>query len=203
VLPAFPSSALIAGSRLQHERVFAHVRAKVMELNSREPEPPAVWVRDPKEHPVKKATGRRTPVGGWRSFDGATPRRRHRGTLDSVSVYTTAADRSGRRLIDAAIAVAAFAATVALASHGTAFADETRVVDSVTVVLAALASLPLAVWRRSPLGVFALTTAASAVLSAVGAAAGPPFGPTIALYLLDVGPEQVGSGDRGPSSRAW
>ena len=51
-------------------------------------------------------------------------------------------------------------------------------------MLAALASLPLAVWRRSPLGVFALTTAASAVLFGIGSAPGPPFGPTIALYLL-------------------
>jgi signal transduction histidine kinase len=103
-----------------------------------------------------------------------------------VSLYTTAADRRGGRLavLDAAIAAAAFAATLALAWHGTAFGSSTRGVDWLTVLLAALASLPLAAWRRSPLGVFALTTAASAVLFAVGPAPGPPFGPTIALFLL-------------------
>jgi signal transduction histidine kinase len=103
-----------------------------------------------------------------------------------VSLYTTAADRRGGRLavLDALVAVAAFAATIGLAWHGTAVADDPPAVDWATVVLAALSSLPLAVWRRSPLGVFALTTAASAVLFGIGPAAGPPFGPTIALYLL-------------------
>src|SRR4051812_50112148 len=103
-----------------------------------------------------------------------------------MALFTTAADRRGGRLavLDAAIAVAAFAATMGLAWRGTAFSDETRAVDWATVGLAALSSLPLAVWRRSPLGVFALTTTASAVLFGIGSAVGPPFGPTIALYLL-------------------
>jgi signal transduction histidine kinase len=103
-----------------------------------------------------------------------------------MTLYTTAADRRSPRLavLDALIAVAAFAATMGLASRGTALADDARPVDWLTVVLAALASLPLAFWRRSPLGVFALTTAASAVLFGLGSAPGPPFGPTIALYLL-------------------
>jgi signal transduction histidine kinase len=103
-----------------------------------------------------------------------------------VSLYTTAADVRSPRLLalDGALAVTAFAATVAVASHGSAFANGARPVDWLTVVLAALASLPLALWRRSPLGVFALTTAASASLYAIGIGPGPPFGPTIALYLL-------------------
>jgi signal transduction histidine kinase len=103
-----------------------------------------------------------------------------------VSLYTTAADRRGGRLaaIDAALAVAAFAATMGLAWRGTAFSDDPRGVDWITVVLAGLSSLPLAVWRRSPLGVFALTTVASSALFGIGTGGGPPFGPTIALYLL-------------------
>ena len=103
-----------------------------------------------------------------------------------MALFTTAADRRGGRLavLDAAIATAAFGATLLVASHGTAFAPDPRPVDALTVALAALASLPLAAWRRSPLGVFALTTVASAVFFFVGSAPGPPFGPTVALYLL-------------------
>src|SRR4051794_10841613 len=122
---------------------------------------------------------RRPPAGGRRSSAGTTTRREDGGTLAVMALFTTAADRAGGRLavLDAAIAVAAFAATMGLAWRGTAFSDETRAVDWATVVLAALASLPLALWRRSPLGVFALTTAASAVLFGIGSAVGPPFGP--------------------------
>jgi hypothetical protein len=39
-------------------------------------------------------------------------------------------------------------------------------------------------WRRAPLAVFVVATSASAVLMARGYPAGPPVGPTIALYLL-------------------
>src|SRR5262249_52936424 len=129
---------------------------------------------------------RRPPVGGRRSSSGATTSKEAGATLELVSIYTTAADRRGGRLavLDAAIAVAAFAATLLVASHGSAFAPDPRALDALTVGLAALASLPLAVWRRWPLGVFALTTVASAVFFFVGSAPGPPFGPTIALYLL-------------------
>ena len=52
------------------------------------------------------------------------------------------------------------------------------------MVLAAVSSLPLVQWRRAPLGVFVVTVAASAALMALGYAAGPPVGATIALYLL-------------------
>ena len=58
---------------------------------------------------------------------------------------------------DAVIALITFALTLALLAHGGA----SRSLDPLGVVLAALASLPLAA-RRAPLGVFALTAAASA-----------------------------------------
>ena len=104
-----------------------------------------------------------------------------------MALYTTAADRRGGRLavLDAAVAVAAFAATMAVAWRGTAFSDETRGVDWIDGRAGGVrVAAARACWRRSPLGVFALTTAASAVLFGIGSAVGPPFGPTIALYLL-------------------
>jgi signal transduction histidine kinase len=52
------------------------------------------------------------------------------------------------------------------------------------VVLAGAATLPLLVRRRSPLAVFAATTAASAMINALGYATGPPFGPTVALFFV-------------------
>jgi signal transduction histidine kinase len=83
--------------------------------------------------------------------------------------------------VDYAIAAIAFALTLALlaGAHGSH-----RGIDPLGVVLAALASLPLVVWRRSPLGVFAFTAAASAALNGLDYAQGPPFGPTIALFLV-------------------
>ena len=53
------------------------------------------------------------------------------------------------------------------------------------VFLAALACFPLVARRRSPLGVFALTAAASADAQRASATAlGPPFGPTVALFFV-------------------
>ena len=59
-----------------------------------------------------------------------------------------------------------------------------RGLDAPGAVLAAAASLPLLAWRRAPLGVLALTTAASAALTALGYPRGVPLGPTVAVYLL-------------------
>ncbi len=59
-----------------------------------------------------------------------------------------------------------------------------RGLDALGGVLAALACFPLVAHRRSPLGVFAATTAASALLNGLGYALGPPFGPTVALFYV-------------------
>ena len=82
---------------------------------------------------------------------------------------------------DALVALVAFGLTLALlgAAHS---AD--RGLDPLGVVLAAVSSLPLVARRRSPLAVFAVTTAASATLNGLGYALGPPFGPTIALFFV-------------------
>jgi signal transduction histidine kinase len=89
---------------------------------------------------------------------------------------------------DAVLAVAVFAASLALlAARGD---SDTRDLDVLGVLLAAVASLPLAAWRRAPLAVFVVTAAASATLNAVGYPSGPPLGPTIALFLLALNPER-------------
>jgi signal transduction histidine kinase len=80
-------------------------------------------------------------------------------------------------LLDAALAVGAFAATVALLAGR----DD---VDFVGVVLAGCSSLPLLARRRSPLVVFVVTASASSLLNGLGYPPGPPIGPTIALLFL-------------------
>jgi signal transduction histidine kinase len=84
-------------------------------------------------------------------------------------------------LLDVSIAVAAFAASLALlVARGADSGD----VDALGVLLSALASLPLAARRAAPLGVFVVTAAASSVLYAIAQPEGPPIGPTLALYWL-------------------
>jgi signal transduction histidine kinase len=122
-----------------------------------------------------------------------------------VSAMTTAhrlfatRPRSGW-LVDAAIAAAALAGSLALISHGgvpgstpdelvrirdhrEALTDLTDL-DSLGVVLSILASAPLVVWRLSPIGVFVVTAAASALLVGLGYPLGIPLGASAALYLL-------------------
>jgi signal transduction histidine kinase len=94
-------------------------------------------------------------------------------------------------VLDAALALAVFAGSLALlAARGDSGAD-TRELDLLGVLLAALASLPLVCWRRSPLAVFALTASASAALNGLGYPPGPPLGPTIAVALLALSPERT------------
>src|SRR6185437_2338964 len=82
---------------------------------------------------------------------------------------------------DVVVAVAVFVLTLGLLAHGH---GSTRAIDAPGVALAAVATLPLVYHRRWPLAVFALTTAASAAINALGYQAGPPFGPTVALFYV-------------------
>jgi signal transduction histidine kinase len=91
--------------------------------------------------------------------------------------------------LDIAIAAAAFAGSLAFLAGGPQ--ADTRDVDLLGVVLAALTAFPLVAWRREPLAVFAITAAASAALSAFDYPTGPPFGPTAALFLLALHPEKT------------
>lgn len=130
--------------------------------------------------------------GGRRSSQRGIRGRATGATLDVlVSVATTAqrlfvTPRRPGWVLDGSIAAVAFAGSLLLLSHDGigASASASRHLDLLGVVLAAGASLPLLAWRRAPLGIFALTTAASAALMGRGYAAGPPLGPTAALFLL-------------------
>jgi len=103
-------------------------------------------------------------------------------------------------LLDAALAAVALAGSLLLISHGgvPGFVDddvagvgrhreavsELADLDSLAALLAVCASAPLVAWRRSPVGVFALTGAASALLVGLGYALWIPMGAGIALFLL-------------------
>jgi signal transduction histidine kinase len=102
-------------------------------------------------------------------------------------VSTTTTSIRARRLArspllrDFAVAAIAFALTLALlaGAHGSS-----RALDPLGGMLAAVACFPLLARRRSPLAVFVVTTAASAILNGLGYALGPPFGPTAALFFV-------------------
>ena len=101
--------------------------------------------------------------------------------------------RSGL-LGDVALAVAVFAVSLGLLAASAT--DHPGAVDVPAVLLTALASLPLAARRASPLGVFVLTGVASAVLRAVAEPAGPPLGPTVALYFVVASSDGSRAGSR-------
>jgi signal transduction histidine kinase len=88
--------------------------------------------------------------------------------------------------LDVAVAAVAFVGTLALLHHGgvTPARPESGHLDLVGVALAACTTLPLVVWRRFPLGVFAGTAAASVLLAGLGYPLDIMLGPTVALYLL-------------------
>jgi signal transduction histidine kinase len=85
------------------------------------------------------------------------------------------------RIRDLLVALVAFGLTLVVL-HG--MPGTKRHLDLLGGVLAALACFPLLARRRSPLAVFAFTTAASAALNGLGYGLGPPPGPTIALFFV-------------------
>jgi len=98
--------------------------------------------------------------------------------------------------LDAAIAVAVFAVSLGLLFAGdTDLGAHAGDVGVLGVVLAALASLPLVVRRLAPLPVFVVTGLASAAMFGLTGPAGPPVGPTIALYTVaaTAGESRVGA----------
>lgn len=86
--------------------------------------------------------------------------------------------------LDAAVALLALGGWLAIQAAIGANNDEARGLDALTVTLTVLGSLPLIARRRAPLAVFVVTALASIALNGVTVAAGPPIGPTIALYWL-------------------
>src|SRR5918996_1540275 len=89
-------------------------------------------------------------------------------------------------LLDAVIAVATLGGTVAVLRHGGIgpSLSSSKEMDLVGVVLIACSTIPVIAWRRSPLGVFAVTTAASVLLAGLGYRIDLLLGPTATLYLL-------------------
>jgi signal transduction histidine kinase len=89
-------------------------------------------------------------------------------------------------LHDAAVAAAAFAGSLALLAHGgiAPLHPGPGKLDLVGVVLAGCSTAPVLTWRRSPLGVFAVTAAAGVLLAVLGYRIDLLLGPTAALYLL-------------------
>ena len=85
--------------------------------------------------------------------------------------------------LDAAIAVAVFAASVGLLAVGESNEGD-GTVDAFEVALVAIASLPLVARRAAPITVFVITALATTVLAAVAVPAGPPIGPTLAIYWM-------------------
>jgi signal transduction histidine kinase len=85
--------------------------------------------------------------------------------------------------VDVALAVGAFAASVALLAVGEQEAGSDGF-GALDVAIVGLASLPLVAWRLAPLAVFVVTALASSLSFAVAEPVGPPVGPTIAVYLL-------------------
>jgi len=84
-------------------------------------------------------------------------------------------------LRDLLVALLAYGLTLAVL-HGMPGAKHH--LDPLGGALAAVSCIPLLARRRSPLGVFMLTTAASASLNGLGYGLGPPFGPTFALFFV-------------------
>jgi signal transduction histidine kinase len=90
------------------------------------------------------------------------------------------------RVLDVGIALAALALTLALLLNGGVGPEEadTRDADGLAVLLAALSTLPLVLWRTFPLGVYVAVVSANGVLNTFDYPDGPPFGAAVALFLL-------------------
>src|SRR5918999_240857 len=131
---------------------------------------------------------RRTPGGGcrvrrWGDSGGRGPRYARLIVAAHAAPEDPAQAPASRVFaLDATLAVAVFAGTVGLLAAGEAEADGQ--LNAVGVLLCAAASLPLAARRRAPVLVFVLTAVASVALRAAAEPAGPPLGPTLALYWM-------------------
>jgi signal transduction histidine kinase len=102
---------------------------------------------------------------------------------------------SAAALLDAAVAAATLAGSLTLLAHGGIYAIRPGAwiqasqpgsgeLDLVAVVLGACSTVPLIAWRRSPLGVFAVTAASGVVLAGLGYRMDLLLGSSAALYLL-------------------
>jgi signal transduction histidine kinase len=99
-------------------------------------------------------------------------------------------------MIDAAIAAATLAVTLAVLAHGgirpgsDAATASTADLDLAGVALAVCASLPLLAWRRRPRAVFVLTGSATALQAGLGYPLDLALAPAVALYLMTASRDQ-------------
>ena len=99
--------------------------------------------------------------------------------------------------VDLWIALASFAAALGLLAIGdSGLWDEGAGTAAAALALVALTSAPLIWVRRAPLAVFVLTAIAQAALQLVATPAGPPIGPTVAVFFLGA----LGDGSRSRTS---
>jgi signal transduction histidine kinase len=89
-------------------------------------------------------------------------------------------------MLDVPVAAAVLVGSLALLRHGGIGPPRQgpASLDLVGVGLGACSTVPLIAWRRSPLGVFAVTAAAGVLLTGLGYRIDLLLGPTVALYLL-------------------
>jgi signal transduction histidine kinase len=90
---------------------------------------------------------------------------------------------SRKFLVDALIAVAVFAFSLAAIGRGR-FDDDGQGLDALAVLLVALTALPLVARRVATLLIFAVVTAATAILYDLDYGLGPPVGFAVALYTV-------------------
>ncbi|MFI6737559.1 sensor histidine kinase [Nonomuraea sp. NPDC050451] len=102
-------------------------------------------------------------------------------------------------LFDLALTIAALSGSLILLAHGLGLLphqgmDPARAgsgaIDVIALALVCCSALPLLLWRRHPLGVFAVTAGASALLSGLDYRSALTLGPAVALYLLTAGRER-------------
>jgi signal transduction histidine kinase len=138
------------------------------------------------------------PLGGLLAAATPVPSAVVWSTTTTTTVATTRARGlpavlSGPKgLRHAALAATALAGTLAVLAHGgirpRAGLDWSPPgsgdLDLVGVVLAAVSTMPVLAWRRSPLGVFAVTATASVLLVGLAYPLDVALGPAVALYLL-------------------
>jgi signal transduction histidine kinase len=98
----------------------------------------------------------------------------------------------GAPLLEVVVAAVLFAGSLALLAHGGVVPTRSELgrLDPTAVLLAVCATVPLLARRRFPLGVFAVTAAASVLLAGLGYPADLILGATVALYLLAASRDQ-------------
>ncbi|HZA60391.1 MAG TPA: histidine kinase, partial [Actinomycetota bacterium] len=123
-------------------------------------------------------------------------------TATAQRLFTTR--RLSGALLDAVIVVATLGGTVAVLRHGGIgpSLSSSKELDLVGVVLIACSTIPVIAWRRSPLGVFAVTASASVLLAGLGYRIDLLLGPTAALYLLAASRHQEAPWTRGTTVTA-